>query len=55
MGIDWQQVIIGLLLCGAVAYLIVYAVWRRRKRDKCEDCALLGTRDREETQRHKSD
>jgi len=38
MDLLWQQIVIGLVLAGAVAYLVRRAVLRRRKESQCADC-----------------
>ncbi len=41
MSILLQQIAIGLALAGAVTYLVIYYVRRRKKEGACESCRLL--------------
>ena len=41
MSILLQQIAIGLALAGAVTYLVIYYIRRRKKSGACENCRLL--------------
>ena len=41
MELFWQQIIIGVLVVGAVGYLVWHFVRKGRRKNACENCAVM--------------
>lgn len=41
MALLWQQIIIGLAVAAAVAYLVVRYIRKRREQSACANCTLM--------------